>query len=517
MSPKLLRKIIRLSTAAFISVFAVSNIYAESDIEYHASVTAQASSESLAPYMLGSWNEGRYVEGSGVWQEAGLVRPLDMSKRFSWSVGIGYIAGIGSKTDYDRWNSESESWFKHSAKMPNFRFTQLYGQLKYRSVFLTLGMKNSSSGIVDGNLSSGDLTRSNNAAPVPGIGAGFLDFQNIPFTNGWVQIDGEIMYGMMTDSGFKKAEFNYYSGVEALNLWYTYKRCYFRTNPEKPFHVTLGMQSAGLFAGSTYQYQKGKVVYKAERGFRFKDIFQMFLPMEGGEDYYTGSHLGSWDLKATYRFRNGSQLSAYFEWPWEDGSGIGKKNGWDGLWGLQYDIRNCRYINKAVIEYLDFTNQSGPIHYAPHDHPNAPISGQAEGADDYYNNDDYGAYTNYGMSIGTPFLLAPIYNTSGMLSYLHNRARGFHAAAEGSPSERLSYRVMVGYETAGGNGWVPAPRRLNSTSAMIEAKTLPLKNLPGLEVGLRIAFDKGSLRGDNFGAQIKIAYSGEFSIKKKSK
>lgn len=486
-------------------------------LEYHASLTAQASAKSLAPYMLGSWNYGRYAEGSGIWQEAGLTHKLDMSKRFSWSAGIDYIAGAGSKTSYLRWNNETDTWGSHVAKMPYIRLTQLYGEIKYRSVFLTVGMKNNHSIIVDDHLSSGDLTRSNNAVPIPGAAAGFLDFQNIPFTKGWVQINGEIMYGKMMDSNFKKAEFNYYNGLEPINLWYNYKRCYFRTNPDKNFHVVLGMQAAALFGGSTFHYTNGKLKKVENRGFHFKDIFKMFFPTEGGEDYYSGGHLGAWDLKAVYKFRNGAHLSGYFEWPWEDGSGIGRKNGWDGLWGLQYDFGHKWILSKAVVEFLDFTNQSGPIHYDPDDNPENPLTGHAQGADNYYNNDYYGSYTNYGMGIGSPFLLSPIYNRNGMLSYLHNRARGFHAAVEGNPIGWLSYRAMIGYETAGGAGHEPAFKKLSSFSGMIEATGTPFKKIPQLEIGVRMAADKGSLRGNNLGAQIKIAYHGEFNLKKPTK
>ena len=491
--------------------------YADIPVEYHGSIAAQASSESLAPYMLGSWNEGRYAEGSGIWQEAGIVKPLDTERRFSWSAGADYIAGWGTKTTYNLWDADDRVWTTHKAHLPYFRIQQLFAQIKYRAVYLTAGMKYSHSKIVDDRLSSGDLTRSNNAAPIPGVSVGFLDFQNIPFTNGWVQIDGEIMYGKMTDSGFNDREFNFYSGVRAINLWYNYKRCYFRTNPDKRFHVIVGMQAAGVFGGATYLYDKGRIYHSDVRGFRMKDMLQMLFPQEGGENYYTGNHVGSWDLKATYRFNDGSSLKAYFEWPWEDGSGIGKMNGWDGLWGIQYDFGQRGYVTKAAIEYLDFTNQSGPIHYAPADHPGTPLEGQAQGSDDYYNNDVYGPYTNYGLSIGTPFLMSPIYNRSGMLEYLHNRARGFHVALEGNPDDRLSYRVMVSYQKAGGSGWVPAPERLHSTSAMIEATGKPFKKIPELQISANIAFDKGNLRGDNFGARIQIAYKGDFTFKSSGK
>lgn len=491
--------------------------HAEVRLEYHASLAAQTSTESLAPYMLGSWNEGRYVEGNGIWQEAGISKPLDTDRRFSWSAGADYIAGWGSETDYNRWLSEKKEWGIHSDRRTAFRIQQLFGQIKYRSLYLTAGMKYSRSGIVDESISSGDLIRSNNASPIPGVSVGFIDFQDIPFTKGWVQIDGELMYGRMTDSGFKEREFNYYSGVKAINLWYNYKRVYFRTKPTQPFYVTVGLQAAGFFGGASNTYQKGEVKESVVRGFKLKDAFQMLFPREGGEAYYTGSHLGSWDLKATCSLRNGSKINAYFEWLWEDGSGIGKMNGFDGLWGISYHFSHKGIVTKIVAEYLDFVNQSGPIHFAPQDHPHNNLTGHTSGADDYYNNGDYGAYTNYGMGIGSPFLMAPIYNRSGMLNYLHNRARGFHIALEGNPSARWSYRAMVSYQKAGGNGWTPVMHRLHDVSAMIEAKALPLAKLPQFEISARLAFDSGDLRGDNFGAQLRFAYSGELNFKKNKK
>lgn len=490
--------------------------YAEVPFAYHVSIAGQASSKSLAPYMLGSWNEGRYVEGNGIWQEASIGKDLDLSKRFSWSGGVDYIAGVSSKTYYDRWVESEQEWTKHSAHIPNVRLQQIFAQLKYRQTFLTLGMKYSHSGIVDDQLSSGDLTRSVNALPIPGVAAGFLDFQDIPFTGGWVQIDGEIMYGKMMDSGFKKAEFNCFSGIEAIKLWYNYKRCYFRTNPNKNFHVTVGMQAASFDGGTTRTYSNGKLIKTDRRGFSFKDVLQMFFPRPGGEAYYAGSHLGSWDLKAVYKFRDDSRLSAYFEWPWEDGSGIGKMNGFDGLWGIHYDFARKGIVTKVLFEYLDFTNQSGPIHFDPEDNSETVISGHASGADDYYNNDFYGAYSNYGMSIGTPFSVSPIYNRNGALRFLHTRARGFHVAVAGNPCNWLSYRAMLGYEKAGGSGRLPSYKRLESTSAMIEATMQPAKKLPGFEVNFRLAFDAGKLRDNNWGARLQVAYSGGFKIKKKN-
>lgn len=484
-------------------------------LDYRADLTVNTSTGRLAPYMIGSWNNGRITGASGIWHDGYVGRELDMSKRFSWSAGVEYIVGYGSRAEYERFDAADGKWGQQSNRQSAARLLQLWGQLKYRGVFLTAGMRNSHSGIVDDALSSGDLVRSNNARAIPGVSAGFIDFQNIPFTNGWVQIDGELMYGRMFDSGMRRQTFNYYRGVLAENLCYTYKRCYFRTKPSQPLSITVGMQTAGLFAGRAKTYQKGRVMSERNPGFHLRDLWDMFFPHEGGEDYYKGSSLGSWDFKARYLFRNGSQLSAYFEWPWEDGSGIGRRNGWDGVWGLQYNFSRPGWVSKIVAEYVDFTNQSGPLHYSHTDEVGSTITSTANGGDAYYNNDYYGAYAYYGMSIGSPFTVAPIYNADGNPGFSHSRCRGFHVAAEGNPTEAVAYKVMVSYQQGGGNGRVPARKILHSTSAMVGGSWQAGGSLTGLRLAAEVAIDAGKLRGNNFGVMLTVGYHGSISFSKK--
>lgn len=485
-------------------------------IDYRADLTANTSSGAFAPYMIGSWNYGKYTAGKGIWQSGMIGKKISTATRFSWGAGLEYIAGYGSAASYDRYDAASATWSTRDSRLASARIQQLFAEIKFRGVYLTVGMKERNSLIVDGSLSSGDITRSNNSRPIPGVAAGFIDFQNIPFTNGWVQIDGEIMYGRFMDNKYRKETFNHYTGLLSTDNWYIYRRCYFRTKPSQPFSVTVGMQAAGEFAGYGEYYRRGKVEQVYNRGFKAKDIFTMFFPREGtGEGFYKGNSLGSWDFKARYRFRNESELSAYFEWPWEDGSGIGKATGWDGLWGLQYDFKRSGVVEKVVVEYFDFTNMSGPIHYAPSDSPGATITSSITGGDNYYNNDFYGPYSNYGMSIGSPFVVSPLYNRDGYPQYSHNRARGFHAAVQGSFAKAWEYTVMTSYQQAGGSGRLPAPRRLHDTSAKISAKWKGVGGVPGLDLRAEVAFDAGKLRGDNFGALVGVSYSGFFNIGKK--
>lgn len=484
-------------------------------VEYEASLWANASTGDLAPYMIGSWRYGRINGSKGIWQDGRIEKRMSLDSRFSWGAGVEYIAGYGSAAPYDCYDESGDYWYTRHNRQAPLRLHQLYGEIKYRGVYLLAGMKERHSLIVDDALSSGDLTRSNNARPIPGVAAGFVDFQNIPFTNGWVQIDGEIMYGRFFDGDMREKTFDYYSGVYTDDMYYTYKRCYFRTKPSQPLSVTVGMQAAGLFGGTSHWYRRGKLDRVEARGFHIRDLWDMFFPREGGEDYYKGGSLGSWDFKARYAFKDGSQLSAYFEWPWEDGSGIGRMNGFDGVWGLQYDFARKGWISKVVVEYLDFTNMSGPIHWAPGDSPGTDLTDSATGSDDYYNNAYYGTYTNYGMGIGTPFLMSPIYNSNGNAAYLHNRARGFHAAVTGNPTEEWSYTAKISYQRAGGSGWVPAHSRISDTSALVAACWTPSGKLKGLSLTAELAFDAGKLRGNNFGAMAGVSYKGDFTFGKK--
>ena len=67
---------------------------------------------------------------------------------------------------------------------------------------------------------------------------------------------------------------------------------------------------------------------------------------------------------------------------YDDFSGMGKFNGWDGLWGIEYKKKDNQLISGLVLEYFQSTNQSGPMHGL--DDSEVKKTG---GADDYYNND----------------------------------------------------------------------------------------------------------------------------------
>lgn len=468
---------------------------------------ATVSSGRFAPYMIGSWNHGKTVSKSSALLEGRVAKPMRLDRRFSWGFGADVITGYSSKNDYARYYASSSSWGENRQGPSAIWLQQLYGELKYRGVFLSVGLKEHNSALLNSRLSSGDFVESGNSRPIPEVRAGFVDFQNIPFTKGWVQIQGELSYGMMPDDKFLTNHFNYYSYHLDTDVLYTYKRCYFRTMPSQPLSVTVGMQTGGFFGGERVGYSKGAEVSRQKFSKSFKTFFDMLFPNEGnGNSYYEGSTLGSWDFKARYRLRSGAEISAYFQWPFEDGSGIGKLNGFDGIWGLELRLPSCTALRGLVVEYVDYTNQSGPIHWSPDDRPGTSITSHATGFDNYYNNAFYNSYANYGMSIGTPFLLSPFYNLDGYPGFTCTRTRGFHIGAEGTMTTSIDWRMLLSWQHGLGGYDNPYYPARNNTSAMAEVKYNAGTLLPGLNIGGKLAFDTGKLRGNNFGVMINVGY-----------
>lgn len=515
---RIIPSIKRIIAAAVISLLpaAVSAADGCDSVTYSASVITNASTGRMAPYMIGSWNHDRTTMKNSAVTDFAIEKRLSSEGRFSWGAGAEVMGGYLHGADYEHYNAADKDWTVSHMRPSALTLRTLYAEVRYRSLYAMAGMKYHHSKIVDDRLSSGDLVLSNNARPIPGLTVGFADFQDIPFTQGWLQIDGRIMYGKFTDNSYRRKQYNYFNQLIATDIYYTYKYCYFRTKPSERFSATFGMQTAGQFGGTTVYYRRGVSYKEEQRGFRLKDVFKMFFPIRGnGNGYYEGNSLGAWSLRARYRLADDSEIAVYWESLFEDGSGIGLRNGTDGLYGIQYSSGRRGWFESAVFEYLDFRNQSGPIHWAPGDHDNPTISTEATGGDNYYNNDSYGSYVNYGMAIGSPMVMAPIYNANGYPEFIYNRMQGVHAAVCGSPTDELSYRVMAGWQKGYAMGRTPLPHALSDVSAMVQLSWHADRLLPGLGVDCRVAFDSGKLRGDNFGMALALSYTGNFNIRKR--
>ena len=486
------------------------------DVQYGVSIVMNAGDSELAPYYISSNSGGTVTQQYDALVVAGLWHALRPTKRLSWGAGIEAWCGYASSAGYERYkgNGQFEVQKQHPARM---WLQQAYLEGKYRSIYAVAGQKQKDSPIVNGELSSGDLVWSNNARPPVGLRAGFIDFQDIPFTKGWVQLNGEFGYFRQLDDKWLENHYNYYNHFITTGTWLHYKSLHFRTRPDQPVVFTIGAQSACQFGGTADYYKEGQRDHTVKMDADAKAFFRTFIAGSGGksagDSFVEGNHLGSWDIALEYKLKNGKRLRGYTQWLWEDGSGIGKMNGFDGLWGLEYkkDLYKAP-ITGAVIEYIDFTNQSGPIHWTPNDREGTPITSHSSGADDYYNNYIYNGYQSRGMSIGSPFVKSPLYNQDGYMRYRDNVLRGFHAAVTGWLGDSWSYCLKGSYRKAWGTPLLPRAGSVDDFSMLLEGS---YHIHTGWQFRGQMAMDRGSLYGNNWGALVGIYYHGNFNLKKR--
>ena len=176
---------------------------------YSVGMIANAGNSKLAPYYISSNNGGNITQQYSALMNVSLVHNTDPSKRFAWGAGVEVWGGYASSAGYQRYvgNGQFNVQKQHPARV---WVQQAYLTAKYRSIFAMAGQAYKYSPIVT-ELSSGDLVWSINFRPPVGLRAGFINFQNIPFTKGWVQIKGEFGYFRQFDDKWLENHYNYYN------------------------------------------------------------------------------------------------------------------------------------------------------------------------------------------------------------------------------------------------------------------------------------------------------------------
>lgn len=489
---------------------------AEFEVEYEGGVTANYGKGDIAPYYINSNRGGTLTQQYSTLFNAAAKHELDTTRRFSFGFGAEFWGGYTSSVSYDRYELATGKFVRNLQHPAHAWVQQLYADVKYRSLFATVGAKARQSDLASSDLSSGDLVMSGNARPGTGVRVGFVNYQNIPFTNGWVQISGELGYERLDDGDWLKNHYNYYNNFLTTGYWFNYKKLRLRTRPDQPFVFTIGAQAACQFAGTQNIYENGILTKTVKMPANFKSFFHSIIAGSGGDNpgdqaYVEGNHVGSWDIMLDYENDAVGKFRAYHQTIWEDGSGIGLQNGFDGLWGLEWRSVTKSFVSGVVVEYIDFTNQSGHIHFSEDLNKDSAIKGGATGSDDYYNNYSYNGYQNRGMSIGTPFAKSLIYNTDGYMRYLDNLVRGFHIGVKGYLGSEYDYRLLFSTRKAYGTPEHPRATGVRATCFMLEANAHP-SWLKGLELKAQFAFDRGSLLGNNTGGMVSVSYHGDFNI-----
>ena len=440
-----------------------------------------------------------------------LERPLVVDTDKEWGMGYGIDLAIPLHYTSD------------------FVIQQCYAEVRYKRGILTFGQKQQPMQLKDMELSSGSQTFGINARPIPEVRLSFPAYWNIPGLGGWLAIKGHFSYGWMTDSRFQE-DWTQGKPHYSKDVRYHSKSGYMRIGPadeDHPLSLELGLEMACEFGGELH-LSSSKTL---EVGKGFKDYLDAFFATGDDEvdEIYTnvgGDHLGSWVARLNYSDEDMS-LAVYADHYFEDHSamffldydGYGSGQDWDNrkknryllyplkdiMLGAELKLKDFRWMDAVVVEFLNTRYQSGPIY---HDH-NPGMNDHIGGGDNYYNHRLYPGWCHWGQVMGNPLYRSPIYNEDESLSIKDNRFTAWHVGLAGSPMTGLRYRLLASWQEGLGTYGAPFLEPQRNLSLLAEATyRFPGDGLLGhfcLRAG--VGYDHGELLGNNLGTQWTLIYN----------
>lgn len=427
---------------------------------------------------------------------------------------------------------------------------QAFAELSWRWLTLSIGSKErfgegkADTGIFDGShfadnivnllfpnlyslhtaeLGSGGLTYSGNSRPVPQVRIEIPRYIPFPGTNKWLHVRAHIAYGRFVDDCFQEKHTRGNPIARyGKNILYHSKAGFLKIGKEERFPLTFegGLELYSQFGGDIYTHGSGHVVSMPRKP---KDYLKAFIPLSGGDDTpldeqtnISGNQTGSWHAALTLHTKP-VELTLYGEHLFEDFSQLffleyqSNRHGerrviyypWkDIMMGIRVKNKSnfATFIRAVQYEYLSTYDQSGALY---HD-PSVNFDEQMDGVDNYYNHGIYPGWHHWGMGMGNPLVISPVYNKSGAMHFKSNRLKAHNIGVNGTLGNRLpiAYRLQYTYSENWGTYTNPLAKKAYSTSLLAEFIYAPAKS--HWAASLSIGYDKSTLIGENTGAMLSL-------------
>lgn len=466
-------------------------------IRYEAEANAALSSGEHTPFWLVNNRHGlSSLTRNNAYLRLAAFHDTDTTRRFSWGAGADLALAL-----------------RYGA--PIF-IQQLYGEVRFRCLNAMAGSKNFDSELSSPLLGSGGLMYSGNARAIPQVRVGIFDYADVWGCKGIFSVKGYMAYGKFTDDKWieqwASPDFKYTTGTlfHSKAIWFRFG------NPSRfPLQGELGLEMATEFGGTLHQ---GGHEYRMPHG--LAAWFKAFLPLKGGENSaiedqknVEGNMLGTWNFSLSWIPKGDWRVKIYYQHFFEDHSMMTFDYIWkDGLYGIEATLPRNKFVSDIVYEFLYTKDQAGAVYWDS----KPEISEQVSGRDNYYNNYAYNGWQNRGMSIGTPFILSPIYNANHRLSFLDNRVVAHTLGFCGAPTSQFSYLAKFSYSKNWGTYDNPYPEVKDFFGMLLQIQYHP-RRLKGWEGSLSYAMDGGTLVGHNYGIMINISKTGWLFAPKKNK
>ena len=528
---KLLKRLIFLLLAAFFT--STAKAQGSDTLSIFAQTSCVASSGDYAPYWLTALRQG--------------VVSTETSSGYLRTGGT-YKGTFGSKGD---WHYNATADFTINSNHTSQLFVQqAFAELSWRWLTLSIGSKErlgegkTDTGIFYGShfadnkvntlyphlyalhtteLGTGGLTYSGNSRPIPQVRIEIPEYIPFPGTNRWLHIRGHIAYGRFSDDNFQEEHTrNNPIARYGKNILYHSKAAFIKIGKKERFPLTFegGLELYSQFGGDIYTHGSGHVVSMPRNP---KDYLKALIPLSGGDDTpldeqtnISGNQTGSWHAAFTLHTKP-VEVTLYGEHLFEDFSQLfffeyqSNREGerrviyypWkDIMLGVRVKNKSnfASFIRAVQYEYLNTYDQSGALY---HD-PSVNFDEQMDGVDNYYNHGIYPGWHHWGMGMGNPLVISPIYNKSGAMHFKSNRLKAHNIGINGTFEGWLpiAYRVQYTYSENWGTYINPLTQKAYSTSLLAEFVYAPEKS--PWAASISIGYDKSTFIGENTGAMLSV-------------
>ena len=364
-------------------------------IDFNVSMNSFVSSGTDLPFWLTSNKNGMFTMKSNNYQllQAGFNRQfIDKTKnKWDYTYGANLIYGYGGKSD--------------------LQANEFWGGVRYKWLNVTAGAK--ADQILYGGLSStnGNIDRSNNARPLPGISFSSNGFIPVFFWKKWFSVKGIFEEKFFGDNA-------YASGAHLHH-----KALFGKALLGDEWSATASMEHFVVWGGTSPEFG-------ALPG--MDQYFNYILNLRAAPGAYVddqenkaGNPLGNYSLEIK---KTGVESSLTFYWNhlFEDQSGIEMDNWNDGLYGIHYSKKDrSALVTDFVYELMYTLNQSGSLHQESAPTAENPNNWTGRGRDNYFDHFVYRSFSYYNRMIGTP-LFVPQIGADGVASGFESTRMWMH-------------------------------------------------------------------------------------------
>lgn len=352
---------------------------------------------------------------------------------------------------------------------------------------ITAGLDEEIFGLNDSTLSIGSLSYGNNARPLPKVSIGTKGWVKSPFLSEVLSFKAYVAHGWFEKNRFQSGAF--------LHQKYLYGRAEFF---KKRLTLIGGLLHNAQWGGRNLSNESAQPA-------GFANYARIFLGMSGGGDALQtdqlnalGNHLGSYDLRASYKF-NGFRVSNYWQFLWEDSSGLTPFNWRDGMVGIGVTLNRRGLIDRFVVEVIRTNDQDA---YKA-DENGVPFIEP----DDFFNNYVYSSGWTYANRLmGSPMFLL-FDEPTGNRNIIQNKINAFNIGL-GGHFKSLDYTLK--YTDFKNNGRIQQPLEPSLYVRSLDLSiNYQFQGNSGL--GLRAVYQDSNLdSSSSFGVQISYRWKFNF-------